>query len=807
MTDFAVNTSRRRRGPRGSAPAGDWSANHAGTNSAPVPFWDAVWRGAEAGWRLDRAGAREDAWRAALWERHLLVRELTGEAPQPSREMLGTDRAGGLAGLVDGRTLGWAIASVMGDPTAEDYERQLEELLARNRRQRMVGAIDHERPGIYRDFLTRAPALDRVRSREDLWRDHEARLQGLQQDRDEAFAGGLGGAAGAFIGGAGAFVADPGYLAVGGAGAAAVKGGTVVSRMAIQAAIGVGFEATQVPGRAFDAERFGGPEYTAAQAGFELLTAGAGGALFEGAGAAAGALGRRLGWIEPGHDLARGAQSAAEQVALDERALGELDPSTLDAARAALDAGGPPPRLEPEQDLGQLFTPAEGAPFAPVRPGQGGVTPPPAGLVETTYQGRRILAGRFDPLQLETDAATFQYKAEADAEGVTARLRGVERWDATASGKIIVYERADGRLVVADGHQRRGLARRLAEQGWEDAQLDGFLFREADGWTPREVRVVAALKNIREGSGTILDAAKVFRDAPGALNDRSLPVSGDFIHQARALARLSDEAFGAVVNKVIPERHGAAIGEMAAQRPDLHMDLVRLLKEGQPTSADEARALVSEGLLDDFLAREGEQGDLFGGLPRQSTTVARGQIRAAILRILRRDERAFANLVKNADVVEAGGNILARSENEKALALERAASEVISRLALRAGPVGEAFGEAAAAVATGRTTVAKAAQGLAQRVRNALKAGEDLDAVRAETIAPEPPPASEVEAVKAFDDPAGPAAARQAEPKPEDADLEAGVSEPGLFDDLADEAGGLERAIDVLKACAAGGRT
>jgi hypothetical protein len=54
---------------------------------------------------------------------------------------------------------------------------------------------------------------------------------------------------------------------------------------------------------------------------------------------------------------------------------------------------------------------------------------------------------------------------------------------------------------VADGHQRFGLAKRLNDERGFEHSLDGFLFREADGWSAPEVRILAALKNIREGSG------------------------------------------------------------------------------------------------------------------------------------------------------------------------------------------------------------------------------------------------------------------------------------------------------------------
>ncbi|WP_426040758.1 hypothetical protein [Brevundimonas sp. TWP2-3-4b1] len=419
----------------------------------------------------------------------------------------------------------------------------------------------------------------------------------------------------------------------------------------------------------------------------------------------------------------------------------------------------------------------------------------------TDYQGRQIIADTFDPKQVDADPATFQYKASGD-EGLTDRLAGVTQWDRTAAGRSILFEDAAGRVVVADGHQRRGLARRLIESGQDTtASLDGFLFRAADGWTPSDVRVVAALKNIREGSGSILDAAKVFREAPDRINDRSLPVTGDFIASARGLARLSDDAFGAVAAGVIPERYAAVIGELAPDRPDLHASIVDVIRQGDPRSLDEARAFVQEAKLADFVERQGDTLDMFGGLPKESTIIARGRLRAAVMKQLRGDARLFSALVRNADVIEAGGNALARDTNASRVAADLAASSAIDKLALRAGTIGDTFGEAAGAIARGDLTVAQGVRNIVADLREATRRGADVDADRAVILTPSAPSEPARAALKPFDEPGGRGQVAQAQPKPEDAGRESAT----LWDDLP-AIGDEDRALDVLSICAPGGR-
>jgi hypothetical protein len=625
------------------------------------------------------------------------------------------------------------------------------------------------------------PRLAFLRTTGELRNDVTAELMPVRQ---AAAAAAVQHPVGSFIGGLGGSLMDlDNNLMMVGTAPVGIEGTglkMIATRIGLQGAVGAGSMAVLAPGKMSDAQRFGGPAYTSADAAGDIAGGALGGAAIEAVGIAGAKLGGYL-WgthIAPrlatgaGVDpVVRGAIRKLEMSDIDEQAAGGAAmPGERDHAVHALSIGDPAPVIETEKNLDDLFENSANAvpnyqnvasAYHSLSPGQNTV------MTATEYQGRKIWSGQFDPMTLDTDAVNFQYKADGDREGVTARLQGVQSWDPASSGKSLIFENAEGRQFVADGHQRRGLARRLVEQGFEEKpMLDGYLFREADGWSARDVRIVAALKNMREGSGTILDAAKVFRDAPGSAADRSLPVTGDFIQQARALAKLEPEAFGAVVNKVIPERYAAEIGQVAGHRPDMHMAMVRLMKEAEPASIDEARALVSEALLDEQIASEGIQADLFGGIAPQMTTIARAKVKASVLGQLRRDARIYTQLVKNADIIEAGGNALARTENERRLSLDLAAAEIVNRLSLRSGPVGEAFADAARKVAEG-ARAGDVSKGITASVKKAIADGEIEALSREINLTPEaPPPPIEI-------DPKA-----QIEAKPEDVQLEAGLRKP-----------------------------
>ncbi|PIB96517.1 hypothetical protein [Caulobacter sp. X] len=743
MSQFAVAATVT---PREEAPAKPWEA--------PVNFFDAARAGFAAETQVYAPGAREEAARAQLWSRHRDIERLTGKKLPRSAFMAAGDTAMG------------ASAGDSGGDFTGDTARVEEDLGLRP-----AATLDDAAYEAQIDKLRlQYPSLRGVPTRQQLDKQRDDRLKRLAIEDNQQ--GGVGGFLGHVAGG----LLDPINLmtmGIGGGGKSAVK------EIIRQGVVNAGIEAAEQPLKVADA-RFGGPQPTAGQMAFDVAAAGVGGAVFEAGARGLGAMARRF-LPAPETPALRAAQVMEDADRLDQ-ALGDLPGEDYGRAVAALDRGEIPP-LTPSRDVEGLFANA------------------PAGQpAQAEYRGRTIWSQRFDPAQLDVAPELFQYKAGGDAEGVTQRLRGVEAWDPTSSGKVIVWETRDGRQLIADGHQRRALAQRMLEKGW-DAQLDGFTFREADGWTAPEVRVIAALKNIREGSGTILDAAKILRTASKALDDGSLPVTGEFIGQARGLSRLSDQAFGAVVNKVIPERYGAEIGLMAGNRPDLHEGMVRLLKQMDPANGDEARAMIAEALQDDWVKTQGQTPDLFGHDPATSAMIARAKIAATVQRSLAKDARLYSQLVKHADAIEAGGNALARDANEAKLALDRAAMGVTARLSMRTGPIGEAMAEAAARVTKGEK-VATAAKGVLDRVRKAIEAGESLDAARGAAIDPAAPSPAARALAEPFDDPNGKGAEALARPKPEDAELENNPP-PGLFDDLP-EAGVYERAHKALTQCAPG---
>ena len=128
-----------------------------------------------------------------------------------------------------------------------------------------------------------------------------------------------------------------------------------------------------------------------------------------------------------------------------------------------------------------------------------------------------------DPTQIGVDADRFQFKAGGDEAGVTERLEGVQKWDPRLAGTVLVFRAADRKDWIADGHQRLALAKRLIAAGQEGVRLNAFVLDAKDGHTDADVRAIAAAKNIAEGTGTSVDAAKVIKHAASGIKLPPLP--------------------------------------------------------------------------------------------------------------------------------------------------------------------------------------------------------------------------------------------------------------------------------------------
>jgi len=323
------------------------------------------------------------------------------------------------------------------------------------------------------------------------------------------------------------------------------------------------------------------------------------------------------------------------------------------------------------------------------------------------------------PNQINVEAKKFQFK-ESDEFGVTKRLKGIKKWNNYFAGNISVYKYLDGTFSIADGHQRLGLAKRIIkEDPNQDIKLNAIVFDEADGWTIPEVRASAAVKNITEGSGTVLDAVKVLRIDPSRLDD--LPPRSELVIQAREIIKLSEDAYGAVVNGVIPENYAAVIGRLIEDE-SLHVDAVTILAKADPANVFQAESIVRQ--VNNAGREEIEQISLFGDeIVSKSLYAERAKILDRTFKELKTDQKMFGNLIKNAKTLEQEGNVLVQDLNQKRANIDGQAIAILQAVANRKGPLSDKLNEAAK-LASETGNYSTAVRGFIEDVRGSMEAGD-----------------------------------------------------------------------------------
>lgn len=325
--------------------------------------------------------------------------------------------------------------------------------------------------------------------------------------------------------------------------------------------------------------------------------------------------------------------------------------------------GGLGPDISEEAGLGAAEIPQQVTPGVPIGP----------------YR-------RFRPEELKVDAKRFQFKEGANEAGVTDRLKGVKRWDPTKAGQTLVWESKEGEFFIADGHQRHALALRMAAEG-QDVQIPAYIIREVDGITQEKARAIAAAKNIAEGTGSAIDAAKILRDRPDMAVD--LPPTSALVRDAEGLAKLSDNAFGMVINKKVPANYAAIVGKLALDK-DTHADLLAMLAKEDPDNVIEAESMVRDAL--EAPAVQSTMEDMFG--TAQVTQILfkeRAQILSAAAKTIRKDRAAFQTLVREEERISGAGNVLKSDVNLERAQQDAALLATIQATARRKGPVAEAL--------------------------------------------------------------------------------------------------------------------
>ncbi len=572
---------------------------------------------------------------------------------------------------------------------------------------------------------------DQVPTDQSMWETIKTEAAAAREKEQFTLQRGGGGAA--FLGAAGAIFTDPAILftlpfgATIGTGRALATVGRVA---AIEGSIGIGVE-LPIQAEVFRFKRQLESPWSYRQSAINVLAAGAGGAAIGGT-IAGGVVGARSALknyrefaartdVSKNPFLSDAELREAEKILADTVALHDENP-----LRIATDDGDVPLDTPHERAFEDARAQLTDNQPVDVRTTVEGIEPDDGvnQVIRRSEDPAELVS--IDPREVTIDAETFQFKSGVDGAGVNDTLRGVTKFDQRLAGVSLIWERADGKQFIVDGHQRAALGVRSIEAGQDPAEvrLNGFILREADGVTAIDARRMAAVKNMAEGSGSALDAAKILRDV-GPMGEAMLPPlppRSALVRQARGLANLGEDEFLQVVNGVIPERYGALVGGATAD-PKLQQAMIGVLRRTKPANETQARSIVDQ--VRTAGTEEIITEDLFGAQQiTESLYLERAQVLDAALREARKDKAVFGRLLsEEGRITETGQNRLDRAANFERLQEASNATTQISRLANTKGAISEALTEAARQVKAGKKP-SDVAQAFLATTRREILAGD-----------------------------------------------------------------------------------
>lgn len=348
----------------------------------------------------------------------------------------------------------------------------------------------------------------------------------------------------------------------------------------------------------------------------------------------------------------------------------------------------------------------------------------PLDLEADPHSGKPIVRfQKLDPDEIETDPKTFQFKTGIDEFGVSPKLKSENVWNQDAANVVMIYEYENGKKVIADGHQRLGLAKKIkAQKDGQKPYILATVRREVDGWTEAETMLEAMSINIYNGTATASDVAIALKITPEYLdNIRGALGNSATLRYGIGLSKLDPVAWQFYLSKNIPDRTAAAVG-IRVQDPDLHQKILEYLSKTDFDNLDQINSAIDEILSAGTTTREVQ--DLFGSQEFKELLIEeRVKVLDSAIKDLRKDKSISSFLLKNDEsITKSGKNKLDSAYNQNILDETSVAIEKIKKLANMKGTLSDELTEAAKAYKNGRKQ--EAIKSFKTAVRGSIERGD-----------------------------------------------------------------------------------
>lgn len=305
--------------------------------------------------------------------------------------------------------------------------------------------------------------------------------------------------------------------------------------------------------------------------------------------------------------------------------------------------------------------------------------------------------------EIQADPQRFQFKQGTNEAGeqIGNSLAGVDRWDTVAEGVIDVWtDPANGITYVVNGHNRLARAKQLG--------IPTVPVRELPAATAEEARALGALANIKEGRGTVFDAAKFMRDSgitdTDQLQRMGAPMSDGNSAKGLALSKLPGNILQDAVDGRISQGKAIALGGAGFDEGQMQA-AVKIL--GNRDMSDAAFNEVLQQVSSAPVTKPGDnpQTSLLEmlGMSEEALSLAveKGKLAAKIRADLISDKNLFGKVGKKAERLQQAGNRISVEGSAMEAMDARSVLGVFDAVKYAPGPVSDILDEGAKQIAAG----------------------------------------------------------------------------------------------------------
>lgn len=287
--------------------------------------------------------------------------------------------------------------------------------------------------------------------------------------------------------------------------------------------------------------------------------------------------------------------------------------------------------------------------------------------IEETYEDVKADIFALPVEKIQIDPERFQFRSDANENGVTKRLEGAD-YNENLAGVILVWEDELGDRYVVNGHHRLDLAKQ------SNTETINAKLVTHEQYSEEAVKKLGALINIADENASAIDIAKLYKSdgiTEETLEKFGISLKLKKVKQGMALANLGDALFTKVATRQLALGRGVLIGELLEDET-MQFEAYKMIRDEEAKGKRITNPIIESMIktLKSADVEETEQMTLFGTETIKKTLAYEKAVVEEYIKGKLKSEKRLLNKLdknKNVEFLEEIGNKINMEANTENL--------------------------------------------------------------------------------------------------------------------------------------------